>query len=439
MSILFFKRPNQSSNGEGPLTLPHEVEGAAQAACTNAAIPPELSFENILCNKCAPPCALQDFLDYMVYIERRAENLQFYLWMVDYHGRYRSAPKSLTALSPLWNDDTLQDDLSSGVIQNRPAEDLGHSHLDKHSVDISSVSTWDCEQSEFSDHFTQTTNTLKFSVSPVKQKSSQKKYPSPVSFGKVQPFRAEVNKILNHYLVAGSPRQLNLSRHDRVAVIRALTYTTDPSALSRVKKMLDTSLRRESYPNFVRWSICNGNKQWNYASRILGTTNFILGFIIAVILTLSSCSRYWRIFAALEWWIGLTNIIAATQGLCIILHRMHCRQHHAWETQNPGFDDDEAMLQGADGDLVDYEETKPKWPVKMEVFGPSNNYSTEPWVEAYHQKPWHRKLFERRLPVGEPGLRHLQNRMVRQAEAWALIITVPLTIIFVALPKGNFF
>lgn len=174
--------------------------------------------------------------------------------------------------------------------------------------------------------------------------------------------------------------------------------------------------------------------------RIFALMNITIGFAIAIILTLSHYSRYWRIFAALEWWFGFTNMIAASQGLCVLLHRMHSRQHHAWETVEHPLEDDERTLKGhLDIDYISYEDTKSKWPVKMEVFGPANNYGGEVWINTYLRKPWYRKLFERRVEVKDQGLRSMQNRMIRQAEAWALLITIPLTVGFCAIPSANLF
>ena len=444
MSILFYKRPEYVLRHNGPLAECSRKGGTAQD-CSAAAIPLELSFENVVCNKCLPPCSLQDFLDYLTYVTHDAENLQFYLWMVDYFQRFRNAPKSEKELSPRWKNNYSRSACKTnnqGSVKRSTS--LVAKEIDMHSVDISNGSTWDGDQTEEPiDDYAQTLDSGKFGMSPIK---------SPVKYGHGklapqqwqvsppnQPFRSEIDRIVNHYIAPGSPRQLALSHDDRATVLRALEYTTHPSALTLVKRMLDSTLRNQSHPNFVRWSICNGNKPWTLALRIFAITNIAIGFVIAIALTLSRYSRWWRIFAALEWWFGTTNIIAASQGLCVLLHRMHTRQYHAWETKDYTNDDDEAMLKGLDISFVDYESTKSKWPVKMEVFGPANTYADEPWVDHYSQKTWWKKLFERRIPVRENGLKSIQNRMIRQAEAWALLITIPLTIAFVAIPPGNLY
>ena len=434
MSILFYKRPKYVFKKDGPLTECKRRGGSAQD-CSTAAIPPELSFENVVCNKCLPPCSLQDFLDYLTYVAHDAENLQFYLWMVDYFQRFRNAPTTEKMLAPKLKRNDPRCTSRTADRFEKPL--FGKREIDLYSEDISNGSTWD-DQSEFTDDYTQTMTSLKFSISPVKHHAatgSVQWHATP----QMQPFRAEVDRIINHYISPGSPRQLNLSHNDRATVLRALEYTTHPSALTLVKRMLDSTLRNQSHPNFVRWAICNGNKEWTTGLRVFAVTNITIGFVIAIILTLSKASRWWRIVAAFEWWFGITNIIAASHGLCIFLHRMHSRQYHAWETTNYAVEDDEARLKGLDNNFIQYESTRPKWPVKMEVFGPANNYNGELWVSQYSRKPWYRKLFEKRVPVHETGLKQMQNRIIMQAGAWALIITIPLTIGFVAIPCGNLY
>ena len=44
-------------------------------------------------------------MNYLKYIERSAENLQFYLWLRSYTKRFNELPKNEMALSPEWHDD----------------------------------------------------------------------------------------------------------------------------------------------------------------------------------------------------------------------------------------------------------------------------------------------------------------------------------------------
>jgi hypothetical protein len=54
----------------------------------------------------------------------------------------------------------------------------------------------------------------------------------------------------------------------------------------------------------------------------MGVTHNALGFIIAIVLTLSRASRWWRIFEAPVWWLGIPTMVAAYKGLCVILHKL---------------------------------------------------------------------------------------------------------------------
>jgi hypothetical protein len=82
-------------------------------------IPAELSFEEIIQNRAAPvgtvsvsshartntsqPCSLSDFMDYVFYVERNAEALQFFLWYWDYIQRWSNLLPRQKALSPPWD------------------------------------------------------------------------------------------------------------------------------------------------------------------------------------------------------------------------------------------------------------------------------------------------------------------------------------------------
>lgn len=300
--------------------------------------------------------------------------------------------------------------------------------------DISNASVFDDHPSPY----TSTLGTLKFSEVPLADcKPSEG---SKRRSANAQPFRAEINRIVAHYIAPGSPRELNLSHKDRTAVLYALRRTTHPSAFYPIKKVLDLTLRNQSHPNFVRWSICNGNRPWTIFLRTFAVCNIMVGFAIAILLTLSSASRWFRILAALEWWFGITNLIAAYQGLCVLLLRRHTREVRPWEIDEQGrrygCDDEETALRHS---KILYEETKSRWPVKMELFGPSNSSENETWMDRYGMKSIFKKTFEKEVATQDHGLHAMQNKIVRQAEVWALIITIPLTVLFTALPKGNLY
>lgn len=371
-------------------------------------------------------------MDYLVYVTHDAENLQFYLWMVDYFKRFQCAPEDETCLSMPWDPEEAS---SPKKICKDRAPPINQDTTNRNTEDMSDDSTIG-DQYPYFNHNVNSSKTVENWDGDSKSTSD-----SCRAALDAQPFRNEINMIVSHYIAVGSPRELNLSHKDRTAVLNALSHTTHPSALGIVKNLLDATLRHEAHPNFIRWSICNGNTPRTFFLRSFAIFNITIGFLIAILFTLSSASRWFRIIAAAEWWFGITNMIAAYQGLCVLLHRLHTRTVRPWEITD--LEDgsyhslnDQAAFQSAN---IRFSNTKPRWPVKMEIFGPSNNFLKDPWVRKYRRRSLWNKISDRKVKVQETGLRIMQNKIVKQAEAWALIITIPLTAAFVALPKGNFY
>jgi len=303
------------------------------------------------------------------------------------------------------------------------------------SKDTSNASTWEEQQTRYS-AIIDSMDLDGFTYSNVMAASGMKWQ----AFAS-QPFRAEINRIAFHYIAPGSPRELKLSDQDRAAVLYALQLTTHPYAFTLVKRMLDSALRYQAHPNFIRWSICNGNRPRAIFLRLFAVINITIGFAIAITLSLSSYSRYWRVFAVLEWLFGTTNLIASYQGLYALLHRRHTRNIRPWETavdNSPSIctRDEET---GVEDKNVQYDNTTSRWPVKMEIFGAANNYNGEPWLRLEEKMSWWRRVSDRKIAVHPGGLSIIQDKIIRQAEAWALMVTIPLTVGFVAIPKGDYF
>lgn len=56
----------------------------------------------------AQPVTTREFMDFLVYIEHDAENLQFYLWYKDYVKRFFQLPESEQALAPEFTPEQAQ-------------------------------------------------------------------------------------------------------------------------------------------------------------------------------------------------------------------------------------------------------------------------------------------------------------------------------------------
>ena len=134
----------------------------------------------------------------------------------------------------------------------------------------------------------------------------------------IQPFRDEISRVITTYIAEGSPRELNISARERSALLHALQHTTHPSAFRDVQTTVEASLRQQSHLNFIRWTICNGNRPRVIFARGLGVATILIGFVVAIVLTLSKVGRGYRALAAIGWFIGISTLIAAWKGMCVV-------------------------------------------------------------------------------------------------------------------------
>ncbi|KAI4138417.1 MAG: hypothetical protein L6R39_006798 [Caloplaca ligustica] len=357
MSVIFYKRPDYVAKLPGPMTLTQCQIYVERTQKHRRAIPPELSFENIIQNKVLPPCTLQDFMDYMVYVSHDAENLQFWLWLQAYTKRFYAISPSDQALSPPWSaTEGLQ---PTGNDPNQPPRTADKSkvavneyevNFDQQEAPSSPVLSPQFDKQSFISGIANTARSTADSVDDANAQVGLKWQ----SFT-IQPYRSEINRIISHYLAPNSPRELNLSHKTRAGVLHALQHTTHPSAFSLVRDIVEGTLRGQSHPNFIRWSICNGNKPRVLFVRNAGIAHAVAGVILAVILILSSASRWWRLLCFPLLLVGISVGVAAYKGLCVIIHTGHCRNLRPWEqfgdatSMHSSFDnDDEAALSSTD-------------------------------------------------------------------------------------------
>lgn len=87
---------------------------------------------------------VRDFMNYLVYIEHSAENLQFFLWYEDYLKRFETVSETEKALAPEWTQ-AMQDDIVTKIrkdnvdkMRSEPqaAAIFKGSDFDKHAHDV---------------------------------------------------------------------------------------------------------------------------------------------------------------------------------------------------------------------------------------------------------------------------------------------------------------
>jgi hypothetical protein len=425
-----------------------ETEGSVRSgnSGSSAGIPDSLAFDKIINGGTCPPMTVRDFMNYLTYVEHAAENLQFFLWFKDYEKRFLEASPSELVLAPEWTQ-AMEEEAVAKIrkdnVEKRRAEapeaaifrgtDFdGHGKEHHGSADMHDDNPFSTPpRTPASTHQSDSASVHSSNMRRVSTYASTYKSQAAEAFHSagvrqpftIQPFREEINRVVATYIMQDAPRQLNLASWEQKAAVQALSHTTHPSAFRVLVRSVEASLRRQAHPNFVRWSICNGNPARTCFATILGVLTTVIGFVVAIVLTLSSVGRGYRALAAIAWVIGISTLIASLKGMCVVLHGMHHRQVRPWEL----FVHDGEMV--GDGKLS-FDSLKS---------GSSNSYESEPWVVKYDKRNIVRKVFDREIWIQEPALRQIQDTIFVQSMLAALLLGGVFTAIFVSVPGGHYF
>lgn len=380
-------------------------------------------------------------MNYLKYIELSAENLQFFLWFRDYKERFNKLPQSEQLLSREWTVEQAEADAVGSTAPRQKkispeaaaafaGTDFLKSPQATEAEKLSPFCTPPATPSmETNRDAPSTVETWSESEYPTGKNGYVKKAEGAYDDAglkwqpfTVQPYREEISRIITIYVADGAPRQLNLSAKERNALLHALENTTHPSAFREVMATVEWSLRCQAHPNFIRWTICNGNRPRVIFARGLGVGGIVGGIVAGIILTLSGAGRAWRVMAFIGFFIGISTLIAAWKGMCVVLHGMHHRHLRPWEL----FVTDEAS---------ELEEKTQS----VESLASSNSWEDEPWVAKYEKRNVVRKVFDREVWIKEPALRQIQDTIFVQAIIGAFVISAVSVGIFCALPAGHFF
>lgn len=396
-------------------------------------------------------------MDYVKYIEHSSENLQFFLWHRDYIARWETLQVSEKVLAPAWTPNLADSDALSlfrpkrvppqimDVLKNTDFVDhpkgpvdpfytppKAGSFEDKHDVQSVYGSSFGDDKTLLSsnasgyriaaDHAFEDAG-MKWKPCLYCQPNSRYHSTDSVTVS-AQPCREEVARIVSIYIAENSPRELNLSAKERHSVLHALQHTTHPSAFKDIVGTVEYSLRKQAHPNFIRWSICNGNRPRVVFARGLGAAATFVSFIADLLITLSSAGRAWRVLPIVGWIFGISTLIAAWKGMCVVLHGLHHRHLRPWEL----FVDDP-------------EEAADEKCSSQETLGriSRNSLEEEPWVPRYKKRSLVRKIFDREIWIQEPALRQIQDTIFLQAIFGAITLSAVIVGIFCAVPRGNLF
>ncbi|KAL1633037.1 hypothetical protein SLS56_003108 [Neofusicoccum ribis] len=428
--------PSTSSSDEKKRSIDESITGRSQHSGMSHGIPDALSFDRIVAGGTCPPCTLREFLNYLKYIELSAENLQFFLWFRDYVKRFEVLPESEKGLSPEWTTEKAEAEAHAAQSQVRKKKASPNAAAVFKGTNFSDNDRanpfWDSAARTPSEHSKNDTmdavsehsiSDWQKSLSNSTVNHSEATKDAFESAGErfqpftIQPYREEISRIIAIYIADGGARQLNLSSRERSSLLRALASTTHPSAFREVMISVEWSLRCQAHPHFIRWTICNGNRPRVVFARGLGVFTITGGILMGILMTLSSIGRGYRALAAIPLVIGISTMIAAYKGMCVVLHGMHHRHLRPWELFTS---DDEPSLY-------------------TEMSDEKNGFEDEPWIAKYEKRNIIRKVFDREVWIEEPAMRQIQDTIFVQSLLGAFVATAIICAIFLAVPKGAFF
>lgn len=387
-------------------------------------------------------------MNYLLFVQYSAENLQFYLWFLDYEKRWKAVAKNKQDLSPEWGPTLCasESECTSPALKPAVKESPWNSPLDNGSdpkcgilsrlprspskvfFGASNDKTGNpfytpasSQSSLKGNGFIVSVDHLPWSTpgAPIRVCPNSTIEMAPGTPDTTQPFREEISRITALYFTTGSSRELNVTARERDQVLHALAHTTHPSAFAQVKPTVEWHLRFQSHPNFIKWSICNGSKARVIFARILGISCMLGGLAVALCTILSSKPRGWRAFSGLAWFLGISLLLAAWNGICPILQGFHHRHLRPWELWED----------------VGSETALDEWKTLDQPGGHSNSHEDRPWQPKYAKRNVIRKVFEKEVWVEEPALRKVQDLLFYQSFGSGFVLGAILCGIVMAIPK----
>ncbi|EPS38647.1 hypothetical protein H072_7626 [Dactylellina haptotyla CBS 200.50] len=376
LEFLFYQRPEKTRSSS---LKSKSSERSDISTISSHGIPEKLSFSRVINRETCFPCRLDDFMNYLTYVERNAENLRFYLWFRRYIQRFDELPREEKQKSPVWECPLLKDKTKT-------------------------------EESDYED--------------------GKPPYTRPSA----QPFRMEVGRIAQMFLAPLSPFELNLSGRDRKDVLNALATTTHPSAFKSVLPQVEISLRQQSHPNFVRYALSTANHGRVAAMRWGGFILILVAIALGVGLSLGKVHKAVRIIVpAATMFFGLCSILDGQRSVCLVLLTFGVRDRFAWEKDTDCLGEDQI----AEGDL------EKASTISFDIFdGPiPKDEGRESSIQEFEKRNVvsHVLFGWQRLRGIDPEVKRLQRLIVLQNVGISLIITGILIFVLAVAPSGSMY
>ncbi|BFZ65350.1 hypothetical protein YB2330_006516 [Saitoella coloradoensis] len=324
----------------------------------------EFQLKDILEGRTRSPVALSDLKSYTHHIEHSSENLQFYLWYLDYCQRFAALPIEQQSLAP---EVAQMGPPSPGVLKATGAG-LRPDSATTLAAGAEKRAGLVERKGSFATSLTNTTSPSEYSrtysekdalkspangsilTSPSSMHSSSPKSSYEADPLARQPFRVECTRIANTFLSTSADPfgpsntlELNLPNSLRQKVMRDLEWTTHPSVFAGVAGHVWDLMQSATYPNFIRYACNNANRPRQLFALTLAVACFSMALAVILCTTLiTGIPRAWRLFCLPAVFLGV--LLIAFKGGCIVLFlNRNRRQLKPYELF---VDEDDKMVSG---------------------------------------------------------------------------------------------
>ncbi|RDW88010.1 hypothetical protein BP6252_00042 [Coleophoma cylindrospora] len=393
---------------------------------STAEVPSKLNLERILKNQTCSPMSLHDFYMYLKHIEYSSENLEFYLWFLDYEASYTSNSYPPNDTDRPWpgtscdktscrdsmrstesQDESLDLEKGQSLFPGQVITALTSSAANAHA--LSMAGSGPCSRVKEEGH---RSSVMSLSFASV----FRAKVVENLALGETTPLnetarlmearRRELQNISATYLIQGAPAELNIPFKMRNKALEAIATSSAPEHLKPIADHCYLLLRSCSHRNFVRLGVSNGTFETICMATSVGIAMTLAGFLCMLLLAFASPtihqSSRWRGLASFPLWsIGIGLILSGLRGSCFFLLLFSRRQPLPWEK----VEDDASIISAG--------------PKKRNL-----------WNSFFSKL----MIFDRKMRVKDDNLRRLQRKIVFQSILGGVAFAVLMEIVFLVLP-----
>ncbi|KAK9693212.1 hypothetical protein K7432_014022 [Basidiobolus ranarum] len=236
------------------------------------------------------PLSLDDYRKFLMYKERSVENLDFYLWFRSYQIRFSQLPKDVIDILTPCRSKKHENNLSGEYSLQLP----------QCNSRLSSVQ----EVQGISD------------LSNIGQKIDQHFLEYKSQLYQAQPFREEVNSIMDIFFTSGSFSELNIEASTLLQLRSEVIYTTHPSIFHVAAMEAYHLMEGDSFMRFKAEALKNLSPSTIHSRCAIGVVIMLLTITGVLITVLFKQTRWYRLILMPLVTCGVSYLVSSYRGIC---------------------------------------------------------------------------------------------------------------------------